>query len=116
MKTRLVLFLLTLAIACLSACAQLGVPTADTFAKKLVAGYVTVQTVAESTKALYLAGKITADEARRVHAANAEALVGLDAAASMLLSDPTAADTRLTTVIVALSSLQAFLASHGATK
>lgn len=107
--------LLALALVCLTACQSLGVPPADTFQKRLAAGYATVQTVADSTRSLLTAGKVTPSEAQRVQKANTEALAGLDAAATLARTDLTQADTRLTVAITVLSGLQAFLATHGAT-
>ena len=107
--------LILLAIACLTACQSLGVPPADTFNKKLAAGYATVQTVADSTRSLFAAGKIAPADAQRVQKANTEALAGLDAASALARTDMTQADTRLTVAITVLSGLQAFLATHGAT-
>jgi hypothetical protein len=103
------------AFALLSACASLGVPPADTFAKRLAAGYVTVQTVAEGAAKLHAAGRITSDEARRVHAGLGDAVVGLDAAGALGSTDLAAAQTRLQASIQVLTALQAFLATKQGT-
>lgn len=116
MKQIFVRFFLGLAVACLTACASLGVPPADTFAKKLAAGYATVQTVAESGRTLWAAGKLTGPQAQHVHDVNAEALAALDAAGTMAKTDLSAADTRLTTTITVLAGLQAFLATQQGVK
>lgn len=115
MKTRFVRFLMLAAVALLTACAQLGVPPADTFQKRLAAGYTTVATVADSARTLLVTGRITPADAQRVEKTNTEALAGLDAAAQLAQTSPGQADTRLTVAITVLSGLQAFLATHGAT-
>jgi len=112
MKQLFVRFLLGLAVVCLTACASLGVPPADTFNKKLAAGYATVQTVAESASTLWKAGKLTGPQAQHVHDVNAEALAALDVASSMSKTDMTGANNRLTATITVLAGLQAFLATQ----
>ena len=99
------------AFALLSACASLGVPPADTFAKRIAAGYVTVQTVSEGASKLLATGRITPDEARKVHAGLDDAIDGLDAARTLANTDISAAQTRLQSTITILTTLQAYLAS-----
>jgi hypothetical protein len=103
------------AFAMLSACASLGVPPADTFAKRLAAGYVTVQTVADSAAKLHAAGRITSDEARHVRSGLQETLAGLDAARAVGATDPAAAQTRLQASIQMLTALQAYLSTKQGT-
>jgi hypothetical protein len=104
-------WLAILAFALLSACASLGVPPADTFAKRIAAGYVTVNTVADGTAKLLSARRITLDEARKVHAGLDEALAGLDAARTLADTDLATAETRLLATIQVLTALQAYLAT-----
>lgn len=98
----------------LTACAQLGIAPADTFNKKLAAGYVTVQTVAEGTTSLLKAQKISKGDAQNVAATNVTALTALDTAADMSKTNIGAADTKLTATIGILTALQAYLATKGA--
>jgi hypothetical protein len=104
-------WLAILAFAILSACSSLGVPPADTVAKRLAAGYVMVNTVADGASKLLATGRITPDEARRVHGGLQEAVAGLDAAGAIGATDPAAAQNRLQASITILTTLQAYLAS-----
>jgi len=106
-------FLLLLAMLCVTACQSLGVPPVDTFNKRLAAGYIAVQTIAETTTTLLQAGKITVADAQRVRSTNTTALQGLDAANLLAHTDAAGAATRLDATIAVLSGLQAFLATKG---
>lgn len=115
MKSPVLGWLAILAFALLSACASLGVPPADTFAKRLAAGYVTVNTVSDSTAKLLAARRITLPEARKVHAGLDDALAGLDAARTLSNTDLGAAETRLQATVHVLTALQALLATKQGT-
>ena len=97
----------------LSACAQLGIAPADTFNKKVAAGYSTVAAVADTANALAAQGKLSKADAEKVHATIDGSIAGLAAAEGIAKTDPAAADNRLTAIIAALQAAQAILASKG---
>jgi hypothetical protein len=113
---RFTLWLATLAIAVLAACAQLGIAPADTFAKKLAAGYTSTTAVAQTATSLLIAGTITPAEAQRARDGNAKAITALDAAGLLAKTDLATAETRLQATILLLTELQAQLAAKQGAK
>jgi hypothetical protein len=105
-------FLLVCVATLLGACAQLGVPAADTFNKKLIAGYTTVETISVSTATLFTAGKITREQKDNAVIGLRAALTGLDSAAALAKTDVAGADTNLTKIVTGLTALQALLATQ----
>jgi hypothetical protein len=106
-------YVLMLALACLCACAQLGIAPADTFNKKLAAGYTTVSAVADMANNAVLSGTLQKDDAKKVLATVTSAVEGLDLAAKMAASDPAGASTKLDLTIAAITALQTYLISKG---
>lgn len=96
----------------LPACAQLGVPTPDTFNEKLAVAYTTVTTARQSATTLLQAKKITPDDAQHVLDQTNNARAGLDVARQLSKQDLKAADGKLTAIRSALEALQAYLASR----
>ena len=107
--------LAVLLITILAGCAALGVPETDTFNKKVVAGYAAVDAVAEAATGLLYAGKIDDKERRYIVSGLNAAIDGLDAATVLGKTDLQAGQARLNAALVALTTLQAFLTSKGAT-
>lgn len=107
-------FLLTILFAVLSGCAAIGMAPADTFAKKVAAADVTVQTVADGAAAALAAGKITKEEAASVSKTARKALAAIDAAESLHATDPKAAEDKLAATLAILNALSAYLATQGA--
>lgn len=105
-------FLVLLAATVLVACAGFDPSPADTFNKKLAAGYTTVAAVAETATTLVKAGKLSSDDARKVHAALVQVVAALDAAEQLAATDLAAAGSRLEISIALLTNLQAYLAAH----
>lgn len=103
---RVAVFLLALA---LSACAALGVPTADTFNKKLISGYSTVQVVAKSASALRAAGKLSEVDRANVVDTNRQVLAGLDLARLTSQTDLAAAQSKLESTLLILTALESYL-------
>ena len=93
----------------LSACATLGLPTANTFGEKVALSYATVEGVTRSTTILLNAKKISVSDAENVLAQAKNALAGIDLAKSMSTSDMTAADAKLNAVHTILVALQAYI-------
>lgn len=95
----------------LTACQTLGIGPADTFNKRLAAGYTTVTSIRDLTGTLLSNGTITVKDAVSIQT-QADALrVGLDAARTLHATDPNAANSALTVAINGLTSLQSFLQS-----
>ena len=109
---RALLFLFVVSL--LTACAQLGLPSAGTFNERLAVGYTTVTTVRQSATTLLVAKKITADDAQNVLSQTDNARAGLDIARTMSKADPKAADAKLTAIRTILTGLQTYLTSKGA--
>lgn len=119
MLKRLSLFATVLLFA---ACAQLGLQTPQTFDQKLAAGYVTVQTVAETATAAYTAGKLKEADRTNVVTTTRAAITGLDLAKTTRdalcppAAGPTctapAADAKLAATMAILTALQAYLATQ----
>ena len=101
------LIVLTLVLGC----AQLGLPQAQTFDQKLAVGYATVTAIRTSATTLLAAKKITADDAQHVQDQANNARAGLDIARATAVTDPAAANAKLTAVRTALTALNAYLIS-----
>ena len=104
-------FLLLWGLVLLQACASLGTPPIDTFNKRVVVAYTTVQTVAESATVLQRAGKLNHEENLKVRYGLQDAMAGVKAAESLSKTDLGGAQTRLTTTIQLLTVLQSFVAA-----
>jgi len=103
------------ALAVLTACAALGLPTAETFNQKLAVGYGTVTAIRNSATTLVTAGKLSPDDAQNVQTQADTARSALDLARTAYRSGDTAgATTKLDTTATVLRALQAYLASKGA--
>ena len=126
MKTHLTALFCTLM---LFGCAQLGVPAADTFNKKLYEGYATVAYVAQSAQQLRISGHLSDADRANVVASSQAAVNGLDLAASMhatacpaaqpaAAGNPActapAANAKLSATLLVLQALQTYLNTQGA--
>jgi len=111
MKLRNALWAITM-VAMLSACAQLGVPTATTFNERLAVGYGTVTTVRQTATTLLTAKQISADDADNVLKTTDTARAGLDVARTLSGTNLTAADQKLTAIHTVLSALSTYLATR----
>jgi hypothetical protein len=112
LKTGIAVMLATALVAC----AALGVPTADTFNKKLLGGYATVTTVAKTAGVLRTAGKLSDSDLENVVSTNRQAIAGLDIAAATAKTDLGAAQTKLTATLTILTALESYLASQQGVK
>lgn len=100
-----------IALASLTACAQLGMAPMDSTAKKVAAAHATVAALAESAYTLRAQGALSLADKNRIADALREAETALDVVGTM--QDPTAAQNRLTLIIATLTAIQAELAAHG---
>lgn len=116
MPNKINLWLATLLMATLCACAQMGIAPADTFSKKLAAGYTTSTAVAQAAASMLIAGSITPANAQRVHDTNNQAIIALDAAGLLAKTDLASAEARLAATILVLTELQAQLAAKQGAK
>jgi hypothetical protein len=113
LRQRVTLFSFLLIAVLLSACAQLGLPTAETFNQKLAVGYGTVTQVRETATQLLVAKKIDVDDAKNVQTTADAARAGLDTARAMYNSGQIGpAEQRLNAARTALTALSAYLASR----
>jgi hypothetical protein len=97
----------------LASCATLGLPQADTFNKRLAAGYTTVTGVRNTADTLLTSNKITADDAQNVQAQADNGRTGLDLARQIHATNPPAGDAKLDAVVTGLSALEAYLRTRG---
>lgn len=121
MKTRSLLsaawlaFTLALGIAVvgpLAGCATIGIHAPDSFEERIVAGYSTVQALADSTALLLEAGEINAEDARNIHTQLTTAKEGLDITRRIHDGgDITTAEGRLQATIAGLTAIQTYLRS-----
>jgi hypothetical protein len=102
-------YLLVLLLSLAAACAQLGLPTPQTFNEKMATAYVTVTAVRDTATKLLVAKKLSADDAQNVLNQTDNARAGLDIARK--LADVDAANAKLASVQAALVALNAYLAS-----
>jgi hypothetical protein len=100
-------------IALLAGCAQLGLPTAQTFEDKLTAGYALSTAVKDTATSLLNAKKISADDAQHVLDQTRNAKHGLDVARALSKTDLNAADSKVVAVRAALEAVQAYLKTRG---
>jgi hypothetical protein len=105
---------LLFAFLLLSACAQLGVPSPDTFNKRALAGYSTVEGIAKTATELRTAGKLSDADRDNVVATSRTAIAGLDLARQVHSANPQAGEDKLTATIAVLTALQAYMATKGA--
>lgn len=99
----------------LAACVATG-PAApvDTFNKKLVVGYATVEGVVKSSSQLRAAGLLSDADRDNVVDMARTAVQGMDLARSLASTDPAAATAKLQVSLTALQALQAYLLQKGA--
>lgn len=124
MKPRILIAAAMLAL--LTACSSLGLVTPQTFEQRLAAGYLTVQTVAETATAAVKANKLSDADAKNVVQTSRAALQALGVAQQlrleaclpppMVTASPAAcsapaADAKLQATLAILSTLSAYLAT-----
>jgi hypothetical protein len=109
MKRQLQFFALACAMLILSACASLGVPTPDTFNKKLAVAVATVTEVRNTGATLLSAGKISASDAANIEKQADTAREGLNVARTLSGKDLAGADNKLTAATAILQALQTYL-------
>lgn len=95
----------------LAACAQLGVPSPDTFNKRALAGYQTVETIATTAGSLRSAGKLSDADRDNVVATSRTAIAALDLARQVHATNPQAGEDKLSATITVLAALSAYLAA-----
>lgn len=97
----------------LTGCALFGVPVAQNFDERVVAGYASVAAAADMTGVLMDAGQLTPADARNVHTQLINLKEGVDVAVAIKQSgDLSNAETRLTATIAALNILKGYLNSR----
>ena len=107
------MYVAILAIALTAACAQLGVPTPQTFNQKLAVSVVTVTEVRNTAATLLVAGKISPEDAANINKQADVAREGLNVARGLSATDIDSAGGRLEAATAALRALQTYLISKG---
>lgn len=121
-------YLFPFLFAILGACAQLGMSPADTFGKKVAAGYTVVRSIAEASSSSLAASALKKEDAANVVVTLRAAMSGLLVAQQLHLDacplrpkletpEPScqapAADAKLAATTAILTTLQAYLAAQG---
>lgn len=109
-------WLVALVALFLAACATTGQPAApvDTFNKKLLVGYSTVEGIAKAAGELRAAGVLSEADRANVLQMARSSVEGMDVARSLAPTDPAGATSRLQVSLAALQALQAYLLQKGA--
>lgn len=108
LKLYAAVFLLTL----VSACAQLGLPVAETFNERLAAGYALNTQIRATATDLLTAKKISSADGQHVLDQTNNARTGLDVARALHATDASAADGKLVAIRTALLAVQTYLAAR----
>jgi hypothetical protein len=103
---------LWMAVLMLVGCAQLGLPTPETFNERLAASYGAVTAARQSATTLLQQKRITAADAENILKQTDAARAGLDISRTMASTDLNAANARLNAVRSALTGLQTYLNSR----
>lgn len=98
-------------IVLLAACAQLGLPQAETFNQKVAVALGTVTQVRTSATTLLDAKTISVDDAQNVLTATDNARAGIDIARKAHATDPAGADSKLTAIRATLTAIAGYLAT-----
>lgn len=94
----------------LTACAQLGLPTPQTFEERLTVGISSVTAARQTALTLLQANKISADDAQNVQDQADNVRQALDIARSLKAANLSAAEDKLSAAISALNVLNTYLA------
>jgi outer membrane lipoprotein SlyB len=113
---RLLAIAASLMLALLVGCTTMGVASPDTFKKRQLAGYTTVEGVANTANQLRAAGKLSETDRHNVVTTARTAVAGLDVAGQVHKTDPAGGEKKLAATIAVLTALQTYLASQGADK
>ena len=101
------------ALATLTGCASLGVPTPQTFNEREAAAISSVIAVRTTAVSLLSADKITVADARNIQTQADNAREGIAIASAIHATDPAQAENRLAAVVVTLNALSTYLNSRG---
>ena len=93
-------------------CAQLGVPSPESFNQKAAVAIATVTAVRTTATNLLVAKKISPEDAQQVQSGADNARAGVEIARILSKSNMAAADNKLQSVTVALNALNAYLAAR----
>lgn len=94
-----------------AACAQLGVPAADTFNKRALAAYTTVEGINKTATSLKAAGKLSDSDRENIISTSRSAVAGIDLARQVHATNPQGGEDKLTAMIAVLTALQTYLAT-----
>ena len=99
-------------VVMLAACAQIGIPTPDTFNQRLAAGYATTTAVRQTATDLLKAKKIDVADAENVLKSTDAARTGLDVARTLAKTNLAAADSKVSAIHTVLTALSTYLAGR----
>lgn len=105
-------YLLPLILTLLTACQGLGLQSPKTFNEKVSVAISSVTAVRQSALTLLEAGKLSADDAQNIQDQANSARAGIDIARVINVTDPVAAENRITAVLVGLNALSAYLTAQ----
>jgi hypothetical protein len=97
----------------LTACGSLGLPTPKTMNEKIAAAQGSVTQIRASATMLLKAGKLSAADGQNVLVSTDAAAEAIVVARQISLSDPAAADFKLTAAVTILTAVQTYLATKG---
>ena len=104
---------LLVAFALLNACASFGVPTPENVSERAAMAISTVKVVQETATTLLLSGRITVADAENVLRQTDAASEAIAVSRAIGMTDPAAADMKLSTTLTVLNALNAYLAKKG---
>ncbi len=93
-------------------CAQLGVPSVDTFNQRAAVAISTVTAVRATATTMLQERKITSEDAQNVQDGANTARAGIEVARTLSKVNLAQADNKLTAVSTALQALNAYLATR----
>lgn len=93
----------------LPACAQLGLVAPQTLDQRIVAGYITVKGVLDTSLVLLKAKKISPEDAKGIIAQADLAKESLDLARELMLIDTSASENKAVMALNIITALEAYL-------
>lgn len=93
----------------LSACQSLGIPSADTFNKKLLTGYALVETIGNTSNTLLQAEKLSKQDAANVLQQASVAKISLDVSRTVYQENPQIGSAKLAATLTVLQALQSYV-------
>lgn len=103
------LFVCVPLIVVMPACTTLGIPNADTFNKRAVVAYSTIEGTANLDNTLVTTGKLSKADARNVLSQLQHCKTGIDLATQLYASTPALGEDKLQTTLAILNALNTYV-------